>query len=357
MVFRDVSDKKEQRNKIEYLSFHDSLTGLYNRRFFEEEMHRLDSERNYPISIIMGDVNGLKLTNDIFGHTYGDKLLETIAKIINKVCRPEDIISRWGGDEFVVLLPNTNSGDAEEIITRIKEEFAKEQIKSIRGSISLGTETKYNITQNIGYILNKAEEKMYVAKAIERDKFKNSVIESIIKTLHDNSQREKIHSNRVSELCVDMGKKLNLSDSDTKKLTIAGYYHDIGKIVLSTELLNKVHHLTEEEWNEIKKHPVIGYRILNSFDQTLDIAEIVLSHQERWDGTGYPKGLKGDEIPMISRIISIAESYERRFAEAVGDEQDKEKKATEELRKAAGTHFDPALTEIFIKMIENINFE
>lgn len=353
LVFRNVTDKKEQTKKIEYLSFHDSLTGLYNRRFFEEELHRLNTDRNLPVSIIMGDVNGLKLTNDIFGHSSGDELLKTIAKVFCKVCRSDEIIARWGGDEFVILLPNTNLSSAEKIITRIKEEFAKEQIKSIRGSISIGADTKHDAAQNIWFVLDKAEEKMYVNKAMERDKFRSGVIESIIKTLHENSPREKEHSVRVGKLCGNMGKLLKFTDTDIKKSKDAGYLHDIGKIVLEPKLLEKLHNITDKEWNEIKKHPVIGYRILNSFDQTLNIAEIVFAHQERWDGTGYPKGLKGDEIPIISRIIAIAESYERRFSEAAGDEHDKMIKATENIRKGAGTHFDPALTEIFIKMIEN----
>lgn len=353
LVFRDVTDKKEQTDKIEYLSFHDYLTGLYNRRFFEEELIRMDTARNLPVSIMMGDVNGLKLANDIFGHTYGDKILETVAQVFKKVCRSEDIIARWGGDEFVVLLPNTNLNDAEKIIIKIKEEFAKEQIKSIRGSISVGADTKYDLIQNINFVLDKAEEKMYAVKVMEQSQFRSNVIESIIHTLHKNSPREKEHSDLVSKMCADMGKQLNLPDTDIQKLTAAGYFHDIGKIVLSPELLHKTDHLTEEEWNEIRKHPVIGYRILNSFDQTLDIADIVFAHQERWDGTGYPKRLKGEEIPVIARIIAIVESYERRLSEAAGDEHEQKIKATEALRKASGTHFDPALTEIFIKMIEN----
>jgi diguanylate cyclase (GGDEF)-like protein/PAS domain S-box-containing protein len=136
-VFRDITQKREQRKRIEYLSYHDQLTGLYNRSFFEEELMRLDKERNLPISILMGDVNGLKLTNDIFGHVYGDELLKTLASVFRRICRADDIIARWGGDEFVILLPKTSKKDAEGIAMRIKDDFASKQVKAIKGAYQL----------------------------------------------------------------------------------------------------------------------------------------------------------------------------------------------------------------------------
>ncbi|MDD2216098.1 MAG: diguanylate cyclase [Eubacteriales bacterium] len=352
LVFRDVTEKKEQREKIEYLSFHDSLTGLYNRRFFEEVIHRLDTQRNLPISIIMGDVNGLKLTNDIFGHAFGDILLQKVADILHRVSRTDDVIARWGGDEFVLLLPKTNSEETKQIIKQIKDEFAKEQIKAIKGSISMGADTKQNPDSNLVEVLNKAEERMYLAKILECDKANSAVIDSIIHMLHENNPREKEHSVRVSELCRDMGIILKLSEIEIRKLEDAGYLHDIGKVVLEPELLKKKFSKTNQEWNEIKKHPIIGYRILNSFDHTLDLAEIVLDHQERWDGSGYPKGLKGEEIPKLARIIALAESYERKVSGADNFEAMSKEDALIDIRANAGKHFDPDLTETFIKMME-----
>ena len=352
LVFRDVTEKKEQREKIEYLSFHDSLTGLYNRRFFEEVIHRLDTQRNLPISIIMGDVNGLKLTNDIFGHVLGDILLQKVADILRRVSRMDDVIARWGGDEFVLLLPKTNSEETKQIIKQIKDEFAKEQIKAIKGSISMGADTKQNPDSNLVEVLNKAEERMYLAKTLECDKANSAVIDSIIHMLHENNPREKEHSIRVSELCRDMGIILKLSEIEIRKLEDAGYLHDIGKVVLEPELLKKRFSKTNQKWNEIKKHPIIGYRILNSFDHTLDLAEIVLDHQERWDGSGYPKGLNGEEIPKLARIIALAESYERKVSGADNFEAMSKEDALIDIRANAGKHFDPDLTETFIKMIE-----
>ncbi|MBU4439971.1 MAG: diguanylate cyclase, partial [Firmicutes bacterium] len=311
LVFRDVTEKKEQQKAIEYLSFHDALTGLYNRRFLEEELLRLDTVRNLPISIIMGDVNGLKLTNDIFGHAHGDIFLKKIAEVMKRICRSDDIIARWGGDEFVILLPQTTSQQASQIMNRIKIEFARDGIKVIKGNISLGCDVKTSIDQSIMACLESAEEKMYAAKILERDDFKSTTLDSIITTLQSDSPREEEHALRVSQWCHDLGVSMELPHVKIRRLKLAGYFHDIGKIVLDKDLLDQASPFSEEEWTEIKKHPIMGYRILNAFDDTMSLADAVLHHHERWDGTGYPKGLKGQEIPFLARVVAVANCYDR----------------------------------------------
>lgn len=352
LVFRDVTDRKEQKRKIEYLSFHDSLTGLYNRRFFEEELSRLDTSRNLPISIIMGDINSLKLTNDVFGHAWGDLLLTKAADVFRRVCRADDIIARWGGDEFVLLLPKTNREETEQILMRIKNEYAKEQVKAVKGSISMGCETKTDAETDIIKILVNAEEAMYDAKSVEKSKISVGAIETIVKTLHEACPREKEHSECVSALCQQMGRMLRLSKNELRKLKDAAYLHDIGKVALPSELLNKMQSLTPAQWNEVKKHPIVGYRILNSFDETVDLAEDVLCHQERWDGTGYPKGLKGEEIPLFARIISIAENYERWRHDSDNFQAYSLQDTMQAIRDKSGILFDPALVEQFLHMVE-----
>lgn len=355
LVFRDVTEKKDQRKKIEYLSFHDSLTGLYNRRYFEDALIRIDTEENLPISVVLGDVNGLKLTNDIFGHVYGDMLLEKVAEVFKKVCRSDDIIARWGGDEFVVLLPETSLDETQNIINNIKDEFSKEKIKAIKGSISMGCETKCSPEDNLLLTLEKAEEKMYNKKTVERDESKSAIIYEIIKTLHENNPCEKSHSENVSKLCEELGVELKLSKVEIRRLKDAGYYHDIGKIILDPKILNKKHSKTSHEWREIKKHPIIGYRILNSIDETLDLAEAVLAHQEYWDGTGYPKGLKGEEIPKLARIITIVEKYERMVYGLDNVDSLTAEEAIQFIRSNIGVRFDPEISAAFIKMIETKN--
>lgn len=353
LVFRDVTDKKEQRQRIEYLSYHDALTGLYNRRFFEEELNRINTERNLPLSMIMGDVNGLKLTNDIFGHTYGDMLLKKVSEVFRKTCRADDIIARWGGDEFVILLPKTTEEEAKNIIARIKAEFDKVHIKAIKGSISLGSETKTVAGDDILEILDRAESKMYIAKTLEREDVKNHAIKAIISALHETHPREKGHSERVSEMSLKMGRLFRLNDAEIHKLKFGGFLHDIGKIVLDTKLLDKNHELTDSELNEMKKHTTVGYRILNSFDDTVDLAEAALYHHERWDGQGYPKGIKGKDIPLLARIVAIVECYDRMLNPSQGTAPKTKAEAMQIIHDGAGTRFDPQMVKLFEKMIRS----
>ena len=353
LVFRDVSEKKEQRKEIEYLSFHDALTGLYNRRFLEEELLRLDTERNLPISIIMGDVNGLKLTNDIFGHAHGDIFLKKIAEVMRKTCRADDIIARWGGDEFVILLPKTTIEQAKQIKKRIKIEFAREGVKVIKGNISLGCAVKTSRDQSITECLESAEERMYAVKILERDDFKSSTLDSIITTLQSECPQEEEHAQRVSQWCHDLGVTMDLSHVKIRRLKLAGYFHDIGKIVLHKDQLNENSELTEEELTEIKKHPIMGYRILNAFDDTMSLADAVLHHHERWDGTGYPKGLKGEEIPFLSRVVAVVSCYDRLASTPEGSASGLNQNPLTDLEKMEG-HFDPEIKREFIKMIKNL---
>ncbi|WP_373482317.1 HD domain-containing phosphohydrolase [Acetobacterium sp.] len=353
LVFRDVSEKKEQRKEIEYLSFHDALTGLYNRRFLEAELLRLDTERNLPISIIMGDVNGLKLTNDIFGHAHGDIFLKKIADVMRRTCRGDDIIARWGGDEFVVLLPKTTIAQAKQIKSRIKTEFARDGVKVIKGNISLGCDVKVSLEQSIMECLESAEEKMYAVKILERDDFKSSTLDSIITTLQSDSPQEEEHAQRVSQWCHDLGVSMELSHVKIRRLKLAGYFHDIGKIVLHKDLLEQNSELTEEELTEIKKHPIMGYRILNAFDDTMSLADAVLHHHERWDGSGYPKGLKGEEIPFLARVVAVVSCYDRLATAQERQELELNQNPLIDLDKMEG-YFDPEIKREFINMIKKI---
>jgi diguanylate cyclase (GGDEF)-like protein/PAS domain S-box-containing protein/putative nucleotidyltransferase with HDIG domain len=355
LVFRDVTDKREQRKKIEYLSFHDSLTGLYNRRYFEEELSRLDTQRNLPICVMMGDVNGLKLTNDIFGHTFGDMLLATVAKVLSKIFRSDDIIARWGGDEFVILLYQTNLEEAKSILSRLKEEFEKEQNLSIKMSIAMGVAVKTQVHENIWDVLSKAEEQMYANKSLDRDKFKNEVLNSIINLLHLTSPKDKEHAKNVSKICGEIGKALALSDTEMHKLKEAAYLHDIGKIALDSKLIKENINMNEEESRAFKNHPIVSYRILNSFENTMDLAEIVLAHHERWDGGGYPRGLKEKEILLAARILAVANCYEKK----INNDQKplSVDEAMEYMKENAGKCFDPKIVEALIKIIEGKPFD
>ena len=343
VVFRDCTEKKEKQEKIEFLSYHDQLTGLYNRHFFEEELARLDVDRNLPFSIAMVDVNGLKLTNDAFGHEVGDMLLKSVAETLKNECRSDDIISRVGGDEFVILLPKTTHEDADLIVSRILKAVDDQRIDNIIVSVSIGLETKETSHQDIKEVFSKAEDNMYRNKITESQSMRNQTIKVIMHTLHESNSREKIHSERVSKLCRKIGEVMKLDNGVLKELELAGLMHDIGKIAINNDILNKPGKLTESEYDEIKKHPEISYHILKSADVYTRLAEYVLSHHERWDGNGYPRGLSGEEIPLAARIISVADAYEAMTANRPYKEPLTHEQAINELKKCSGTQFSPEI--------------
>ena len=351
LVFRDFTDRKERQAKVEYLSFHDQLTGLYNRRFFEEELKRLNTERNLPITLGIMDVNGLKLVNDAFGHMVGDEVLIRVAAVMKKECRADDIIARIGGDEFVVLLPKTDSKQANKIISRIHDRIAEEKLESIYLSSSYGYQTKKDTTEEMAAIFKKAEDKMYRQKLSESKSMRYKTIDIIINTLFEKNIREENHSKRVSQLCAEIGSAMELDSLDINELRTVGLMHDIGKISIDDKILSKPGSLNNAEWQEIKRHPEIGYRILSSLNEYAPLAEYVLAHHERWDGNGYPNRLKGEEIPLEARIIAVADAYDTMTSNKLYRMAFNEVEAIEEIRRNAGTQFDPYIAKTFIERV------
>ncbi len=352
LVFRDVTDKKIQRKKIEYLSFHDSLTGLYNRRFFEEELNRLDSARNLPISVVMCDVNSLKLTNDIFGHASGDELIRNVAAVLKSICRKEDILARWGGDEFVLLLPQTDQAQAEQIAARINQGIRANQVHAIRNSVSLGYAVKREETENIADLINQAETLMYQTKALEREKNQEQVLQAVTDILFGR-ERSRQHAEGTSQIAAAFARHLQLPDESIMVLQEAARLHDIGRVVFAKNEGCAGYQLREQNQDEdIRRHPVVGYQILNSFDQTMALAEIVLAHHEAWDGSGYPRGLAGESIPYLSRIIALAGFYESYLYQ--GKDQ---KNLAKELSEHSGCRYDPVLVADFLEWLEEDGFK
>lgn len=345
-------ERADQVNEIEFMGFHDSLTGLYNRRFLEEEIDRVNNMRNLPITLIMGDVNGLKLVNDAFGHIAGDELLQTIAKIIKKNVRGNDIASRWGGDEFVFLLPNSESSSAMTLISRIEKDLKETAFQYGAASISFGFGTKKNILTPINEIFNEAEEMMYQNKLSISESVKGKTINTIIEKLFKKSETTKQHSQRVSDLVVDIGLKLDFSDSRIEDIKVLGMIHDIGKITVDPNILNKTGSLTLEERSIIEQHPLSGSKMLSSSQKYARFAVSILHHHERIDGKGYPNGLKDDEIPLESKILAIADAYDAmtterpyRLIALTTDE------AIKELVKHSGTQFDTNIVNLFINTV------
>ncbi|MGM0380101.1 MAG: PAS domain-containing protein, partial [Bacillota bacterium] len=357
-IFKDVITSAFSKyiydKKINKLTYNDSLTGLFNRRFFEKELTRLDTKRQIPISVIVADINGLKIINDSLGHEKGDKLLIKSANILKSLLRKEDILARQGGDEFAILLPQTKSREAEDIISRIKSVSKKTKGDELTVSIALGTATKTKINQDIYEILKKADNNMYQNKLSESKSAKNKMVKSLLNTLAVKSNETKKHAKRMTDLSKIFGKKLGLSNYELNRLVLLSTLHDIGKTTISEEILKKPGKLTEEEWKIVKKHSESGYRIANSSQEFALVAEDIYAHHEKWSGDGYPRELKGKEIPYLARIICIIDAYDVMTHDQPYKKAISKKAALNEIKRCAGSQFDPKLAEIFIEMMKKI---
>jgi diguanylate cyclase (GGDEF)-like protein/PAS domain S-box-containing protein len=338
--------------KIKRLTQHDSLTGLYNRQFFEEKMLSVDIKRQLPISIIVADINGLKVINDSYGHNKGDFLIKKTAEIINNQIRKTDILARYGGGEFAVLLPHTDQKAAEKIVNRIKNRTKKYSNNQLTISVSFGTATKNSVDQDINKILKLADDKMYQNKLSESKSVKNKIVKSLISTLEVKSNETKEHTLRMTKLSVSFGDYLGLSNSELNRLSLLSTLHDIGKITIDNKILKKADKLTESEWKMIKKHPKAGYNIAKSSEEFELVAEEIYSHHEKWDGSGYPRGLKEKEIPFLARIISLVDAYDVMTSDRPYKKSISRKKALAEIENCAGSQFDPNLAAKFISFVK-----
>jgi diguanylate cyclase (GGDEF)-like protein/PAS domain S-box-containing protein len=353
--YHDISGRKKQEEKISYLSLHDSMTGLYNRLFLETEKRRLDTDRQIPISMIMGDVNGLKSTNDTYGHAEGDRLLIATAKILAQSCRCDDIIARIGGDEFCILLPRTDLSGAEAICNRIEkacQEYKSEPNKrEFHPSIALGFAAKTNPNQTLDRILKEAEDMMYRRKALAHELIRESAnILPIEAQKEENEQRED-YTDRMVRLTIQLGTAMGLNDEQLLELDLLSRLHDIGKVSIDDKILAKPGKLTEEEWIKVKQHPAAGFRIAQASIELVRISRLILSHHERWDGTGYPQGLAGREIPLLSRVIAVIDAFDAMTRDKPYRKAITKEAAINEIIENADKQFDPMIAEIFVTRV------
>lgn len=352
VVFRNCTEKREKQREIEYLSMHDVLTGLYNRRYIEKVLEEINQPKNYPLTLMFADINGLKLTNDAFGHDMGDKLLKLVAKILKDVARPTDILGRIGGDEFIICFPNTTEEEALAIKHQIRKKTTRAKLGSIVVSVAMGFATKDVDKYSIEEIKMMAENRMYKNKLRHGKTMRSRTIETVLRNINNKYDSEQIHTERVSQITEVLARALGLTVKEIMDYKTAGALHDIGKITLPPEILNKPGKLTSREFEKVKQHTETGYQILKSVDEYTGLAEIVLHHHERWDGNGYPQGLKEEDIPLGARIISIADAFEAMTASRSYQVRRTPKEALEEMIRCSGTQFDPNVIPVLVKAFE-----
>jgi diguanylate cyclase (GGDEF)-like protein len=349
----DITQRKCAEEEIRYLSLHDPLTGLHNRRFLEDELRRLDNPQFFPLSILLGDVNGLKLTNDAFGHQEGDRLLQRAATLIRSFLRQKDVAARWGGDEFIVLLPNTSYCQAKAIMDKLHEAQKKEEGARVPLSIVFGLATKESTAEEPDATIKEAEDWMYRKKLAQQRSSRMAILTSLEQTLMTSTPEIEEHALQVWQYARQIGRSLALSSEEMTHLQHLARFHDLGMVTIPAQILNRPGPLTAAEWDLVKKHPETGYRIAqSSATEIVTVAEFILAHHERWDGTGYPSGKRGEAIPLLSRIIAIADAFDVMLRGRPYKPARSRENALSELKRCAGTQFDPSLVEAFLEVLE-----
>ncbi|MCE5195560.1 MAG: diguanylate cyclase [Negativicutes bacterium] len=354
-VGHDSTERKRREAEIQYLSDHDALTGVYNRAYFEKEKMRLERTNALPVSLIVCDINGLKQINDAYGHEEGDALLLALVQKLQECCRPSDLIIRVAGDDFYIILPET---DAETVVT-----VYEKMIKAIAiletepaqhqyyASTAAAYASKTTSTQSLDDILKIAEEYLYNRKLLAQSGIHSKLLVTLMSALHEKSNETQEHAERMARMATELGRQLSMPLNDLDTLALASALHDIGKINIDFSILNKPGQLNDEEWQLMKQHPDVGYRIAQSVPQFAAVKDIIRSHHERWDGKGYPQGLVGEAIPLPARLIAVVDAYDAMTEDRVYRKARSRAEAIAEIEKSAGTQFDPNIARVFIDQV------
>ncbi|HOO44188.1 MAG TPA: HD domain-containing protein, partial [Bacillota bacterium] len=289
------------------------------------------------------------------GYEAGNVVLIKIAELFNQFTGKSAKAYRIGGDEFALIMNNTDEAKGQEIIDQIKNSISMLDNSEFQITMSFGLGVYKSSANDIEDVYSKALANMHSNKIYDGSSISKKTIDIIMTTLFDKSKRELKHSERVGQISAMIANELNLGTAFYNKAFLAGKLHDIGKININQEILDKPGKLNDDEWLKMKKHPESGFRILSSVPEYLEIAAIVLAHHERFDGTGYPNKVKGHDIHLASRIICLADAYDamtetRTYRSAMTKEE-----AIEEIKRCSGSQFDPELVQIFLdKIVDKI---